>query len=163
MDVCAKRSQRRGKENIRSLMIQTGIEEIYKLVRSNKFEQAEKLTLTHLKKNLDDSEYNFIYGIILVQKKDFLNALKHFKTSADKENSNYDSNYNCGNCLQILLRFEEAIEYYLRCISDSNNRYEPYLQIGRCYKQVKDYEKKGEKEGEEWEYRDIKKEKLKKK
>ena len=141
MGVCAKRGQRRGKENIRSLMIQTGIEEIYKLVRSNKFEQAEKLTLTHLKKNLDDSEYNFIYGIILVQKKDFLNALKHFKTSADKENSNYDSNYNCGNCLQILLRFEEAIEYYLRCISDSNNRYEPYLQIGRCYKQVKDYEK----------------------
>ena len=141
MGFSAKRSQRRGKENIRSLMIQTGVEEIYKLVRSNKFEQAEKLTLTHLKKNLDDSEYNFIYGIILVQKKDFLNALKHFKTSADKENSNYDSNYNCGNCLQILLRFEEAIEYYLRCISDSNNRYEPYLQIGRCYKQVKDYEK----------------------
>ena len=107
MGVCAKRSQRRIKENIKSLMIQTGIEEIYRLIRSNKFEQAEKLTLTHLKKNLDDSEYNFIYGIILVQKKDFLNALKHFKTSADKENSNYDSNYNCGNCLQILLRFEE--------------------------------------------------------
>ena len=52
--------------------MQNEIQEIYKLIRLNKLEEAENLVIAHLKKN--NSEYNFIYGLILVQKKDFLNA-----------------------------------------------------------------------------------------
>ena len=118
--------------------MQNEIQEIYKLIRLNKLEEAENLVITNLKKN--NSEYNFIYGLILVQKKDFLNAYKNFKISADKTYSNYDSNFNCANCLQILMRFEEAIKYYNRCIFVDPNRHEPYLQIGICYKKDKNYE-----------------------
>tara|TARA_A100001015_G_scaffold320260_1_gene445979 strand:- start:32 stop:520 length:489 start_codon:yes stop_codon:yes gene_type:complete len=118
--------------------MQNEIQEIYKLIRLNKLEEAENLVIAHLKKN--NSEYNFIYGLILVQKKDFLNAYKNFKISADKTYSNYDSNFNCANCLQILMRFEEAIKYYNRCILVDPNRHEPYLQIGICYKKDKNYE-----------------------
>ncbi len=121
--------------------MKNNFEEIYNLIRLNKFEEAEKLVISHIKKKNDNSEYNFIYGLILIQRKDILNAYKNFKISADEKNSNYDSNFNCGNCLQILMRYEEAIKYYLRCISLDPNRHEPYLQIGICYKRDKDFER----------------------
>jgi hypothetical protein len=49
--------------------MQNEIQEIYKLIRLNKLKEAENLVITNLKKN--NSEYNFIYGLILVQKKIF--------------------------------------------------------------------------------------------
>ena len=84
--------------------------EIYNLIRLNKFDEAEKLVISLIKNRGGNSEYNFIYGLILVQKKDILNAYKNFKISADKKNSSYDSNFNCGNCLQLLMRYDEAIK-----------------------------------------------------
>ena len=84
--------------------------EIYNLIRLNKFDEAEKLVISLIKNRGGNSEYNFIYGLILVQKKDILNAYKNFKISADEKNSSYDSNYNCGNCLQLLMRYDEAIK-----------------------------------------------------
>ena len=70
--------------------------EIYNLIRLNKFDEAEKLVISLIKNRGGNSEYNFIYGLILVQKKDILNAYKNFKISADEKNSSYDSNFNCG-------------------------------------------------------------------
>ena len=115
--------------------------EIYNLIRLNKFDEAEKLVISLIKNRGGNSEYNFIYGLILVQKKDILNAYKNFKISADEKNSSYDSNFNCGNCLQLLMRYDEAIKYYLRSNSIDPNRHEPYLQIGICFKRDKEYEK----------------------
>mgnify|MGYP001433413866 FL=1 len=68
--------------------------EIYNLIRLNKFDEAEKLIIPLIKNRGGNSEYNFIYGLILVQKKDILNAYKNFKISADEKNSSYDSNFN---------------------------------------------------------------------
>ena len=68
--------------------------EIYNLIRLNKFDEAEKLVISLIKNRGGNSEYNFIYGLILVQKKDILNAYKNFKISADEKNSSYDSNIN---------------------------------------------------------------------
>ena len=53
--------------------------EIYNLIRLNKFDEAEKLVISLIKNRGGNSEYNFIYGLILIQKKDILNAYKNFK------------------------------------------------------------------------------------
>ena len=121
--------------------MQNNTKEIYNLIRLNKFDEAEKLVKSLIKNRGGNSEYNFIYGLILIQKKDILNAYKNFKISADEKNSSYDSNFNCGNCLQLLMRYDEAIKYYLRSNSIDPNRHEPYLQIGICFKRDKEYEK----------------------
>ena len=121
--------------------MQKKIEDIYKYIRLKKFEQAERLVLSKLEEDSENGEYNFIFGLILAQKRDFTKALKYFQKTADGKDATYDSYFNCGNCLQMLMRFEEAVEYYHRCIYVDPERHEPYLQIGVCYKRDKEFEK----------------------
>ena len=42
--------------------------EIYNLIRLNKFDEAEKLVISLIKNRGGNSKYNFIYGLILVQR-----------------------------------------------------------------------------------------------
>ena len=65
--------------------MQNNTKEIYNLIRLNKFDEAEKLVKSLIKNRGGNSEYNFIYGLILIQKKDILNAYKNFKISADEK------------------------------------------------------------------------------
>ena len=63
--------------------MQKKIEDIYKYIRLKKFEQAERLVLSKLEEDSENGEYNFIFGLILAQKRDFTKALKYFQKTAD--------------------------------------------------------------------------------
>ena len=52
----------------------------------------------------------------------------------------YDSNFNLAGCYQGLLIFDKAIEYYKNCSKIDLNKFEPYHQIGVCYRQLREYE-----------------------
>ena len=97
------------------------IEDIYKYIRLKKFEQAETLVLSKLEEDSENGEYNFIFGLILAQKRDFTKALKYFQKTADGKDGTYDSYFNCGNCCFFLSNLGSCSlgKFNLTCFGNS--------------------------------------------
>lgn len=115
-------------------------DEIYDLLRRNKFNEAERKLRKLIKHDKDNLDYNFMHGLILAQKRDFVKALNTFLGVAKKKPNDYDVNFNCANCYQIILNFDLAIKYYMRCSQINEKKYEPHHQIGICYKRMREYD-----------------------
>ncbi len=117
------------------------VDTLYRLIRENDFISAEKKIKNLLNQNIENLEYNFINGLLLARRKEFHKALFFFKKVADVRKNDFDSNYNCANSFQAILNFDDAIQYYQECTRIDKKRFEPYFQIGNCFKILREYEK----------------------
>ena len=115
--------------------------EIINLINSNKFNEAEKDLKTLLGLDPNNPDYNFFYGLVLAQKKNFAEAIIFFQKVRDEKEYRYDSNFNTANCYQALGKSQNAIELFELCIIEFPTRHEPYQKLASCYQSERKYEK----------------------
>ena len=115
-------------------------QKILDLLKSNQLTKAKLLIESLLKSEKKNVTYVFYYGLILANERKYREAITFFKKVLVDDKSHYDSNFNIAGCYQGLLIFDKAIEYYENCSKINTNKFEPYHQIGICYKQLRNYE-----------------------
>ena len=114
--------------------------EILNLLKSNNFNKAKELIENLLKSERENLTYIFYYGLILANDRRYKEAIPFFEKVLLADQNHYDSNFNIAGCYQGLLIFDKAIESYKNCSKIDLNKFEPYHQIGVCYRQLREYE-----------------------
>ncbi len=115
-------------------------QEILNLLKNNKFIKAKELIENLLKSERENLTYKFYYGLILANDRRYKEAIPFFERVLLSDRNHYDSNFNMAGCYQGLLIFDKAIESYKNCSKIDVNKFEPYHQIGVCYRQLREYE-----------------------
>ncbi len=115
-------------------------QEILNLLKNNKFIEAKQLVENLLKTETENLTYKFYYGLILANDRKYKEAIPFFEEVLLADRNHYDSNFNIAGCYQGLLIFDKAIESYKNCSKIDVNKFEPYHQIGVCYRQLREYE-----------------------
>ena len=115
-------------------------QEILNLLKNNKFIKAKELIEKLLNSERENLTYKFYYGLILANDRRYKDAIPFFERVLLSDRNHYDSNFNMAGCYQGLLIFDKAIESYKNCSKIDLNKFEPYHQIGVCYRQLREYE-----------------------
>lgn len=87
------------------------LEEFYYLLESNKLKEAEEFISNSLLSNPDDVLLLNNYGIVLLLKNDFSNAIINFKKVIDTRPEFYQSYYNIAYAYVRLFLYDEALIY----------------------------------------------------
>ena len=114
-------------------------QEILNLLKNNKFIKAKELIENLLKSEKENLTYKFYYGLILANDRRYKEAIPFFERVLLSNRNHYDSNFNMAGCYQGLLIFDKAIEFYKNCSKIDVKKFEPYHQIGVCYRQLREY------------------------
>lgn len=117
------------------------IDNLYKLISLDNISEAEIEILKLIQNDPKNSEYIFIYGIILARKKNFTSAIYQFRKTIDDKKYIYDSHFNIGSCYQGMGDFNTAISYFNKCHILNKSKYEPLQKIGICLRSSGEYQK----------------------
>ena len=119
----------------------SSLKKLLNLIRDNNFLGAESLAIKLIKKDQENKDYLFFYGLILAQKKNFEKSIACFERTITDQKYRYDSIFNIGGCYQSLGNFNKSIENYEICTKEFPMRFEPYQRLGMCYRALNDYVK----------------------
>ena len=117
---------------------QNKIEEIVDLIQQKKFNDAENKVLTLLESKKDASLIN-LYGIILLEQKNYHDAITKFKLAL-----NYDPNFvksynNLGIVLHKLEKYHDACKNYQKAIKINPDFFEAYNNMGVSLIELRKY------------------------
>ena len=106
------------------------------LYEKGKFHEAEKQYSRLLSQDRDNFEYNFKYGVCLLNKKHLESATSHLKYVAKQSNPPAESHYFLGQAYQLRYEFDLAIKEYQRFNASAKtsmrNAYDADLKINQC-------------------------------
>jgi len=111
------------------------IEEIINLIQSQKLDEAEILSKDFYEKNPKDPTAINLFGSVMLQKSNFLEAKELFLLSTKIDNTNQSSFYNLGISLINLKEFNEALDVFLQAINIKESA-TIYTEIGNIYTKI---------------------------
>tara|TARA_B100000965_G_scaffold121006_1_gene99998 strand:+ start:47 stop:2080 length:2034 start_codon:yes stop_codon:yes gene_type:complete len=113
-------------------MKQKDIEEIINLIKSQNLDEAEIFAKTFYEKDPKDPIAINLFGSVLLQKTNFLEARELFLLSTKIDNTNQSSFYNLGISLINIQEYDEALDVFLQAI-DIKESATIYTEIGNIY------------------------------
>lgn len=109
------------------------LEEFYYLLENNKIKEAEDFISNSLLSNPDDVLLLNNYGLVLLQKNDFSNAIINFKKVIEIKPELYQSYYNIAYAYVRLFLYDEALIYIKKYFEYDLNNCDAYNILGIIY------------------------------
>jgi len=110
------------------------------LHNKGKLDDADKIYLSALKVDNDNSQANLLHGCILLQKSSFKEAAVFLKKAEKSNSGNYEVNNNLGITYKNLKDFDKAEKYFIKAISINSKNYKAYFNCANIYIDQKKYD-----------------------
>ena len=110
------------------------------LHNKGKLDNADKIYLSVLKVDNNNSQANLLHGCILLQKSSFKEAIVFLKKAEKFNSGNYKVNNNLGITYKNLKDFDNAEKYFLKAISINKKNFRAYFNCANLYIDQKKYD-----------------------
>jgi len=110
------------------------------LHNKGKLDDADKIYLSVLKTDSNNSQANLLHGCILSQKSSFKEAIVFLKKAEKSNSDNYEVNNNLGITYKNLKEFGNSEKYFVRAISINEKNYKAHFNCANLYIDQKKYD-----------------------
>ena len=105
-----------------------------------KLDDADKIYLSVLKIDNNNSQANLLHGSILSQKSSFKEAIVFLKKAEKSNSDNYEVNNNLGIAYKNLKDFDNAEKHFIKAISIDSKNYKAHFNCANVYIDQKKYD-----------------------